>query len=289
MKDINAHQLLAKVMAWKDEDPVRDAVPRLQLLADYKYDQYQQFGPGQRFFESLALWLKQFSEPAERETALSFVLNDLVFLSDKELSHLVRLAYRDVIVQERLKLVAQEQGIPMYRVKRIVGHPRFADLEKKSLYLGLSDGARTNELRRASELRIKNDQIWQAYELSDAKVLDMLQALREDLAPTNTSEADALSEIEAALSKGDRGSATRILSQKLSESKNPSPHLNSKFNIVWLIDDFSGSGNTYIRYDPEAKVFKGKIKKIYSQLQIGDLVDTSHYEVYLLLYVATLD
>ena len=32
-------------------------VPSLQLLADYKYDHYQRFGPGRRFIESLALWL----------------------------------------------------------------------------------------------------------------------------------------------------------------------------------------------------------------------------------------
>jgi len=60
-----------------------------------------------------------------------------------------------------------------------------------------------------------------------------------------------------------------------------------RFNLIWLLDDFSGSGNTYIRFDSEQGRYKGKIKKVYERLHQGDLVDTSHYEVFLLLYVAT--
>jgi hypothetical protein len=60
-----------------------------------------------------------------------------------------------------------------------------------------------------------------------------------------------------------------------------------RFNLIWLLDDFSGSGNTYIRFDSEEGRYKGKIKKIYERLSRGDLIDTSHYEVFLLLYVAT--
>jgi hypothetical protein len=44
----------------------------------------------------------------------------------------------------------------------------------KSLYLGLSDGAHTNDLRRASDGDISNEQIWQAYELGETKAEDML-------------------------------------------------------------------------------------------------------------------
>lgn len=149
MRDQNAQQMLAKVMKWNDQEAVVDRVPRLQLIADYKYDHYQRFGPGRRFIESLALWLNQF-EPEDRATALQFVEEYLVFFSDKELSHLVELAYPDVIVQERLRLVAEEMDIPSHKVCQISNGDRFRELQKKSLYLGLSDGARTNELRRAA-------------------------------------------------------------------------------------------------------------------------------------------
>jgi hypothetical protein len=53
------------------------------------------------------------------------------------------------------------------------------------------------------------------------------------------------------------------------------------------VDDFSGSGKTYIRYKSKENEYRGKLQKIYDRLHRGDLIDTSHYEVFLLLYVAT--
>jgi hypothetical protein len=250
MRDHNAEQLLAKVMGWRDPESVSKYLPTLQLLADYKYDRYQQFGPGKRFIESLALWLQQL-RPPDRATALDFVLERLIFFSDAEFAHLVHTAYPDVISQERLRLVAEERDIPSHRVAAIAKHRRSKELQLKSLYLGLSDGARTNELRRAAYGEIGNEQIWHAYELGDDKVGDMLGELRDSLKKSNL------------------------------------PDEKARFNLIWLLDDFSGSGNTYIRYDAEKNLFKGKLKKIYERLGHGDLVDPAHYEVFLLLYVAT--
>ena len=66
MKDANARDLLAQVMGWPadfveliNSEGSRAAIAR----PDYKYDQYQRFGPGRRFIESLALWLNQFEAP----------------------------------------------------------------------------------------------------------------------------------------------------------------------------------------------------------------------------------
>ena len=237
-------------MTWEHTGQYHGVVPDLLLLAEHKYDDYQRFAAGQRFIESLALWLAQFKHE-HRETALKFVHQRLVFVSEAELSHLVQTAYPDVISAERIKLVAEEHGIPSFRVTAISRHRRFLELGLKSLYLGLSDGARTNELRRASRGEISNEQIWQAYELSDEKAHDMVAEL-----------TDAL--------KNEGLSATK-----------------PQFNLIWLLDDFAGSGNSYIRYDPETGKYKGKIKKIYERLGKGDLIDTAHYEVFLLLYVAT--
>jgi hypothetical protein len=154
-------------------------------------------------------------------------------------------------VQERLQLVAAEQGIPAHKVGKIKQHPRFKELQLKSLYLGLSDGARTNELRRASDGEIGNEQIWQAYELGEDKAAEMVSELKDALSKSRFSSSEP------------------------------------RFNLIWLLDDFSGSGNTYIRFDSKLGRYKGKIKKVYERLHQGDLVDTSHYEVFLLLYVAT--
>ncbi len=287
MKDENAQHLLAKVMGWQSQEVVLDHVPSLQLLADYKYDGYQRFGPGQRFMESLALWLGQFDQ-VDRDAALEFVMVRLVYISDAELSHLVQHAYPDVIMQERIRLVAQENGIPTYRVGEICRDPRFEELQLKSLYLGLSDGARTNELRRFSNGEINNEQIWQAYELGEAKAEDMLEALRKALAKEVAVAPVTNDAIWDAYAVGGREQADRLINAlRSASSSRASSSSSAKFTLVWLMDDFSGSGNTYIRFDSKEGRFKGKIKKIYERLHQGDLIDTAHYEVYLLLYVAT--
>lgn len=256
MKDKNAQELLTTVMGWTDQDTVLQHAPSLQLLADYKYNHYQRYGPGKRFVESLALWLEQF-EAADRPIALDFIQKKLIFISEQEIAHLVTTAYPDVIVQERLRLVAEESEIAAYKVGQLIKHPRFERLRLKSLYLGLSDGAHTNDLRRASNGAIGNEQIWQAYELGETKADDMLRKLRRSLK-------------EAALASGEPEEAIDA----------------ERFNLVWLVDDFSGSGNTYIRFDDE-KRFTGKIQKIYDMVLDGGLVNPNYYEIYLLLYVAT--
>lgn len=251
MKNQNALTLLARVMNWGDTQEALEApLMSLQLMAGYKYDYYQRFSPGRMFIESLALWLNQF--PAEqRKDALDLISKKLVFVSNKEFTHLVGIAYQDIILQERIRLVGEEEEIPSYMVGKISSQRRFRELGCRSLYLGLSDGARTNELRRASDGEIGNEQIWQAYELSDEKANDMVQSLSETLKTEGFDDSAA------------------------------------KFNVIWLIDDFSASGNTYVRFASEQKKYKGKVKKIYERLSKGDLVDKQHYEVFLLLYMAT--
>lgn len=247
MQSRTAEKLLARVLGWKDDD-VLNVLPTLTLLSEHKYDHYQRFNPGRRFIESLALWLNQFDD-ADRRPALDLVLERLIFFSEKEMSHLVSISYPDVIVQERLKIVSEELGIPSHYVRTITGSKRFDELRHRSLYLGLSDGARTNELRRYSDGEISNEQIWQAYELGEEKAGEMLDKLRDGLG----------------------------------ERRRESAH----FNLVWLLDDFSASGNTYIRFDPQTRRFKGKLPKIYSQLHTYGIIEPAHYEVYLLLYAAT--
>jgi len=286
MKDENAQHLLAKVMGWQDQEVVLENVPLLLLLADYKYDGYQQFGPGKRFVESLALWLNQFDMP-DRAAALDFVLKRLVYVSDSEFSHLVQHAYPDIIVQERVRLVAEEKIIPTYRVGEICRNPRFKELQFKSLYLGLSDGARTNELRRFSDGEISNEQIWQAYELGEGKADDMLDALSKALTEAPVTDPLENDDIWHLYDAGDKAGANRLLNSLRVRPVPSSSKQLAKFTLVWLMDDFSGSGNTYIRFDSETGKFKGKIKKVYERLHQGDLIDTAHYEVFLLLYVAT--
>jgi hypothetical protein len=52
MRDSLAEKLLVRVMGW-DRNKVKAELPLVQVLASYKYDEYQQFSPGMRFVESL--------------------------------------------------------------------------------------------------------------------------------------------------------------------------------------------------------------------------------------------
>lgn len=248
MKDIYAERLLARIMEW-DPAQVQAEQRRLQLLAQYKYDEYQRFRPGRRFIESLALWLRQFKSKAERHAAYAFVVNRLIFLSRRESTHLVQMMYPDVIVPEIINHVSHAAGIPSHQVAKICRHPEFTNLQMRSLFLGLSDGARTDELRRFNPV-ISNEQIWHAYELSDEKAAEMHKDLNK-----------------------------RMKQQ------------NQTFRLVWLLDDFSGSGRSYIRLDDDGKTYKGKIKKVYEKL-FGDkekskIIDIENYQVYVVLYLAT--
>lgn len=248
MKDIYAERLLARIMGW-DDARVQAEQRRLQLLARYKYDEYQRFRPGRRFIESLALWLRQFHTKQEREIAYEFVNNRLVFLSLREFTHLVQMVYPDVIVPEIIDQVSQSSGIPNHKIAAICHHSEFTELQQRSLFLGLSDGAHTDELRRFNPI-ISNEQIWHAYELSDEKAKDMHAELN------------------------------KRMKQK-----------GQTFRLIWLLDDFSASGRSYILFDEKEKRYKGKITKVYDKLlgdnNIAKVIDKDAYQVYVVLYVAT--
>jgi hypothetical protein len=136
MRDQNAAKLLAKVMGWEDLETVPQVLPTLQLLADFKYDHYQRFGPGRRFIESLALWLHQF-EPSDRHGA-AVGSPDNAWCSSLTPSSRTWCAppTETWIVQERMRLVSEEHEIPSFRVHEIARHPRFEQLRLTSLYLG---------------------------------------------------------------------------------------------------------------------------------------------------------
>jgi len=64
-----------------------------QRMAKYKYDNYEQYAAGMRFIEKLALWLDSMQE-RNREAAIEFVKNRLVFVSQSECACWWKLAIR---------------------------------------------------------------------------------------------------------------------------------------------------------------------------------------------------
>ncbi len=256
MKDQLAEQLLAKVMDWKSpENFVNNGLP-LQAMATYKYDEYQQFSPGMRFIESLALWLGQFQTVEQRRSALAFVRERLVFISAAEMNHLVAISYPDHIRPLLLSKAAAESGLPKWHLAKVASSQEFRIRERRCLFLGLSDGSHTDVFRRANP-NLRNEQVRQSHELTADRVEDLRKELEKDLKKlymrTPTSEE-------------------------------------SVFQSVVLLDDFSGSGVSYIGND--VRVIAGKIGKFLDSLHdsskpISRLFATTNLEVILVLYMAT--
>jgi hypothetical protein len=168
MRDALAERLLANVMQWTPAD-VAEQRPKLQALATFKYYEYQQFSPGMRFVESLALWLQQFDTLEERKAAYEFVLSRLVFLSHAEMAHFAAIAYPDVIRPVFIEQAAKDSTLPPFRVTQVLGTEAFKRLQGSSLFFGLSDGARIDLFRRSNK-ELSHEQIFTGYELSDEKV-----------------------------------------------------------------------------------------------------------------------
>jgi hypothetical protein len=258
MRDILAERLLAKVMKWNPEDVAKE-MPDLQALATYKYDEYQQFSPGMRFIESLALWLAQFQTDDERKQAYIFVRSRLVFVSAEEMARLIATSYPDIIRPFLIQQVAHKIRLPEYHVTKIVNSPEFVVLRRQSLFLGLSDGARIDLFRR-SHPEISHEQIYQTYEISEGRANNMLKKLEEDMG--------------------------KIPGKKYSKEDN-------RFRMIFLLDDFSGSGHSYLRPKPEApSEYEGKIARFFQDIHNTEsamtlLFDPSDIHICIVLYMAT--
>lgn len=257
MKDQLAEELLARVMGWKSPAEFVEHGRALQALATYKYDEYQQFSPGMRFIESLALWLRQFHTLEERNAALAFVRERLVFVSAGEMNHLVCIAYPDHIRPFLLSKAAAESGLSKWHSAKVANSLEFKVRERKCLFLGLSDGSHTDIFRRANP-SLRNEQVRQSHELTSERIDDLRHKLVKDL--------------------------TKLYGKKPMDSE-------AVFRTVVLLDDFSGSGVSYIRKKEDGSP-DGKVGKFVASLQdnsrpLSELFSDQGLEVILLLYMAT--
>ncbi len=235
-------------MGW-DRAAFQEKVRQLEALATYKFDEYGNFRPGVKFFESLAAWLDQFADDADRATALDFVLGRLIFISDAEMTHLIELANPDHIDLVLRARAAAVTCISPFEVSRLVSSDDFSSLRRRSLILGASDGARLDRLRRSAPV-LSHEQFLQSCEPPVALVAPMRKKLEE------------------ALSKLGFEAPTT-------------------FANVFLVDDFAGSGETMLRWEDDE--YKGKLIKLQAaitQLIEAELL-ADDVEVTVVLYIAT--
>lgn len=252
-----AEQLFSKIMTWSAEDLTRE-MPNIEALALFKYDQYEQYFSGMKYIESLARWLDQFKTQAEKIKAFEFINKHLIFVSSTELSHFVAISFPDVIRPFIIKKVADQNGIPEYNVNTIIKSQEYQTLLRQSLFLGLSDGAHTDIFRRYNP-EISNEQIYQTYEITEKKAKDMLKKLNRGLSDLHQ--------------------------KKYSDDEN-------KFRLLFLLDDFSASGISYLRYEEDEKDYDGKIDRFYKNItdttnKMSHLIDQTDCHICVILYIAT--
>ena len=122
--------------------------------------------------------------------------------------------------------VAKELSIPFFETWiNDTARARLDLMQRRTLYVGLSDGARIDVFRRYNEGQVSNEQVVAFSEISNDKWEDLKSELWKSLARAGPSRDAPL------------------------------------FEVVCLVDDFSGSGSSLIRF-VDGK-WKGKIEKFY--------------------------
>ena len=74
-----AKQFLAQLMNWDDIETT-ERLKEIDLMADIKYDSYDQFMPGIKFVGNFYLWLSQFKEE-ERQLMYDFVKKYIIYIN----------------------------------------------------------------------------------------------------------------------------------------------------------------------------------------------------------------
>ncbi len=230
MNERAALRMLSRVMAW-DLEKAQQEFEWLRLISAVKYDSYRDFLAGVRFLESLVGWLLQF-QSVDRAAAYDFVRHRLVFISAVERERLVEAMYPRIVLPWLLRSVAQARGIAPWQIYTAPDAMR--DLEvarRRTLFLGLSDGARLDTFRHANVGRISNEQVVMGSQLDTEKWEDLRAELEKDLR-----------------SLGFMGEAT--------------------FDTIYLVDDFAGSGSTFTRFDikEDKRKWSGKLRRFLRSL-----------------------
>jgi hypothetical protein len=174
-----ALRLLGEIMNWDDERATVE-YRWLHLMARLKYDAYSDFMPGARFLEKLVAWLRGL-KPAHRPAAYDLVRRHLIYIGSAELDRLIDGFYPDSIRPWLAEEVARRLDIDVWRVGVDAGSKAaLEDLRRRTLLVGLSEGAHCDRLRRANPGVLSNEQIIVSHQVSEEKWMDLVKNLRKD-------------------------------------------------------------------------------------------------------------
>ena len=245
-----AQRLLTATLKWSPEDIERYS-NLIDNFAELKYDEYQQYRPGSRFVEHLCAWLNQFDVGTERETALGFLLRNLTFISTSEMHWLIETVYPEAVLP---CFEAQAEELIRHNPSLVSSKERILEIIKtKSLFFALSDGARIDILRRIAKL--EHDQVCVDYRISSSKYYDIMKQMDKRVRV-----------------KDAEGTIAEMLP--------------NKFEHLFLLDDFSASGISYLR--KEGEKWDGKIFNAINNLESqGIFKDNGSVKIHIILYLAT--
>lgn len=251
MKDELAQAILKNEMrCWNLAESSREIL-NIQVISDIKYDDYQQYTQGMRYIESIALWLRQFDTIEDKKAAYDFVNKKLIFISEEEMRQLVMYAFplkmKPFLIEKTKKYCEKKRITDKEERKNI-----FKYYKKSSLFLGLSDGAHMDFFRRQNS-ELSNEQFFVHYDFSRAKAEKTQEDFLKD--PFITECHEKYSE----LSQYD-------------------------FKNFYLIDDFTGSGKSFVRKEKEA--WTGKIPKFIKLLEDYGF-GYKYANIHVILYIAT--
>lgn len=251
MKHALADELFAAVMDLGPEetDELVRRIRPLKHMSDYKFDSYGGYGAGIKFLETLSIWLEQFNDD-EREVAIDFIQKKLVFLSDREIQHALSLAYPDLVRPNLIRRAAKEIGVNPWRITTVLESLEFRVLQRRTMFLGLADGARLDQFRRANRALV-HDQFC------------------------------VTAEPPARVAMGFRTDLKKWLAEAGSDTE-------ATFCHFVLIDDFTGSGFTALRQDDDG-AWSGKLFHVKNALDhlVKDGIAAADYTVDVVIYTAS--
>ena len=232
-------------------EDVGDKLQKLTALGDSGYDDYMRFEPGMRFIESLAQWLDQFP-PDKRGAAYEFVNDRLLFITRAQMEQIVSIAYEDRVVPILTDQVASESN-------------------------GKFRHWQVQQILSSPEFETLHNQCL-FMGMSDGSHIDEFRRSNERIGHEQVTRTHEINRVRA----------EKLMDSLKSRVKEPDQQY---FRNVFLIDDFTASGTSYVN-DSDPSEIKGKITSLYDAVldsadPLSKLVKADDLRVYVILYVAT--
>jgi len=168
-------------------------------------------------------------DKTNRTTAYSFVRHSLVYIGPGEMQRLVELFFPNIVHNRLLKMVAANRNIPTYKL--FTNPEAQQDIDK---------------LRRKT--------LFMA--LSEGARMD---TVRHSNAGVLTNEQFVVA------TQVDRDKWQDLLDNLRSDLKDP----DAKFALVYLIDDFMGTGTSLLRYNEEKSKWSGKLVRFRDSVELA--------------------